>query len=251
MAGLICNSAPMSSVSYWLQADPVNASGGYHARVLPRAVLTLEALVDRLAQQGSTFSRAELLAASQLLMDGVAQALHEGCFVNLPICKLRPAVRGRFASREEAFGEGGQFLTVAASAGSAVKKRLRGARVERVEGKNGGVDRPRVNHFLRGVDKRGHGPLVPGDFGQILGARLKFDPAGEDEGVFFTPQVPGGGGAPVQVRAMAVRTDGRLLFQVPALPPGNYRCSVRRRFGRQRTLLREGLLQETLVVEAG
>ena len=241
----------MSSVPYSLQADPVNASGGFHARVLPRAVLTLDSLVDRLAQQGSTFSRAELLAASQYLMDGVAQALREGCFVNLPICKLRPTVRGRFATREEAFGEGGQILTVTASAGNALRKHLRGGRVERIEGKSGGVDRPRVNHFLRGVEKRGHGPLVPGDFGQILGARLKFDPASEDEGVFFTPSDPSGGSAPVQVRAMAVRTESRLLFQVPALPPGSYRCSVRRRFGRQRTLLREGLLQETLVVEAG
>lgn len=242
----------MSSVPYQLQTDPLNASGGFHARVLPRAVLTLEDVVDRLAQQGTTFSRAELLAAAQHLMNGVAEIVAEGCFVNLPICNLRPAVRGRFTSREEAFGEGGQVMTATASAGPALKKRLSRARAERVEGMGGGVDRPRVNHFLRGVEKRGHGPLLPGDFGLILGARLKFDPAGADEGVFFKPVTPEGAALPdppVQLRAMVQHTDGRLLFQVPALPPGSYQCSVRRRFGRHRTHLRTGLLQELLVVE--
>lgn len=244
----------MSTITYMLQPDPVNASGGFHARVLPRAVLTLEDVVDRLAQQGSTFSRAELLAAAQYLMDGVAEAVAEGCFVNLPLCNLRPAMRGRFVSRDEAFGDGGQVITATASAGTSLKKRLSRARAERVQGAGGGVDRPRVHHFLRGVEKRGHGPLVPGDFGLILGARLKFDPAGGDEGVFFSPAPPPGGGiaAPAtQVRAMAVRTEGRLIFQVPTLAAGSYRCTVRRRFGRHRTLLREGVLQELLVVEPG
>lgn len=41
---------------YWLQAAPVNASGGFPARVLPRAVLTLGALVERLVQEAATWS---------------------------------------------------------------------------------------------------------------------------------------------------------------------------------------------------
>lgn len=237
-------------IPYSLQRDPLHQTGVYHAHVLPGPVLGVEEMIDRMSGAGTTLSRADLAAALALLEDTVAQVLAEGGHVNLPFCRLRPTIRGKFAGLQERFDPSRHEVTVVASAGAAVKRRLRGTPVQRSQAERG-VDRPRPGVFLGHGEDGPTGDLTPGGFGEVRGRRLKFDPEGEGEGVFFLRLLPEGGLAgvpPVSAGRMAVRTEQRLLFQVPVLEPGAYRCVVRRRFGRQGTLLREGTLQQVLTV---
>jgi len=238
------------SLRYALQPDPLHDSGAFHAHVVSPRTLELKDLVARMAAHSSGFAASALLGVTSALMEEVAAALRDGFHVNLPICRLRASIRGKFASQEETFSPSRHQVTVSAAAGTALKKKLRGVKVQRVEGKGG--DRPRPTALLSGAARQQTGVLVPGDFAEILGRRLKFDPAGEGEGIFFAQVLTPGDMTPpvvVKVTALATRTDGRLLFQVPALAPGKWSCEVRRRFGRSGTLLRTGFLSQSLVVE--
>jgi len=58
--------------------------------------------------------------------------------------------------------------------------------------------------------------------GQLVGHRLKFDPADANQGAFF---VAPAGEARVQV--VACNKPGELIFMVPALPSADYTLEVR------------------------
>lgn len=236
-------------IRYSLQQDALNNSGTYHAHVTPAMSLSLEDLVDRMAGAPNAMERPRLFAAASLLMEAVTQALSQGEQVNLPICRLRPAIRGTFNSLEDTFSPDRHDVTVVVAAGSELKKRLAKASVER-EPDGRGTDRPQPK-ALRRVPEGDHQDDIvhPGDVMEIVGRRLKFDPAGPDEGLFLQPlseDATAQSGPPIGIPRVIKRTEQRLMFQVPDAPPGRYQCLVRRRFGRHGNHLREALVPGVL-----
>lgn len=236
-------------IRYSLQQDALNHSGTYHAHVNPAASLSLEDLVDRMAGAANAVERPRLLAMASLLMETVTQALSHGEQVNLPICRLRPAIRGTFNNPEDSYSPDRHDVTVVVAAGAELKKRLAQASVER-EPEGRGTDRPQPSALRRvPEDDRDHGVAQPGDVMEIVGRRLKFNPAGEDEGLFLQPVPEDAAAQPepsIPVPRLIKRTEQRLMFQVPTAPAGRYQCLVRRRFGRHANLLREALVPGVL-----
>ena len=85
-------------------------------------------------------------------------------------------------------------------------------------------------------------PLTPGGMGQLVGHRLKFDPADPNQGIFF---VAPAGEARVQV--VARNKPGELIFMVPALPAADYTLEVRATVHSSEDV-RTGALEATLTV---
>ena len=236
-------------IRYSLQQDALNHSGTYHAHVNPTVSLSLEDLVDRMAGASNTVERPRLFAVASLLMETVTQALSQGEQVNLPICRLRPAIRGTFNDQGDSYSPDRHDVTVVVAAGAELKKRLAQASVER-EPEGRGTDRPQPKALRRVPEGDPHDDIVhPGDVMEIVGRRLKFDPTGEDEGLFLQPLPEDDAvspGPPIPVPRVIKRTEQRLMFQVPEAPAGRYQCLVRRRFGRHANHLREALVPGVL-----
>ncbi|MBY0425491.1 MAG: DUF4469 domain-containing protein, partial [Cytophagales bacterium] len=65
------------------------------------------------------------------------------------------------------------------------------------------------------------------------------------EGIYFIPVL---GGTETKVTVIATRTEGKLMFSIPAtLTPGGYKLQVRKAYGTANTI-RTGELSETLTV---
>ena len=86
--------------------------------------------------------------------------------------------------------------------------------------------------------------LTPGGIGQVVGSELKFSAANADEGVFLVHEA----GTETKITVLATRTEGKLVFSIPAgLATGGYRLEVRRAYGNAGSI-RTGVLNEQLQV---
>ena len=85
--------------------------------------------------------------------------------------------------------------------------------------------------------------LTPGGIGSITGEELKYKPENAAEGIWL---VPSGGGEAVKATVVATRTEGNLMFSIPAgLQAGVYTLEVRKGYGNNAEL-RTGSLHEKL-----
>jgi len=88
--------------------------------------------------------------------------------------------------------------------------------------------------------------LTPGGMGQLVGHRLKFDPAAPEQGVFF--MAPDGSSS-TRVDVVGKNKPGELMFMVPdSLAAGDYVLMIRAGFGEDD--VRMGTLEATLTVAA-
>ena len=85
-----------------------------------------------------------------------------------------------------------------------------------------------------------------GNIGQLSGSRLKFDPAGVGEGLFFVAQA----GGETKVTTVQKNKPTQLVFLVPELTDGTYHLEVRARMGTGTAAreLRTGRLDAVLTV---
>lgn len=234
----MANSIQYFLVPNFLTADP----NDQYARVSPRNVLTSDDLIDRCLRRGTTLTRTDITAAVNLFMDEAVVAVAEGNNLNTPLVNIKPSITGVFTSKSDTFDGSRHTKRAALSMGSALAKGMQEATTEKIQ-------EPAASPFLlEYVDANSgtnNSTVTPGSIGTITGADLKFDPANAVEGIFF---VPTGGGAETKVVVISTRTEGKLVFLVPAaLSAGTYRLEVRRAYTAAKTL-RTGELAEVLSV---
>ena len=85
--------------------------------------------------------------------------------------------------------------------------------------------------------------LTAGGMGQLVGHRLKFDPADSNQGIFFVAE----DGSAARVEIAGRNKQAELMFLVPALASGDYRVKVRAAI-HGGTEVRTGALPATLTV---
>lgn len=234
----MANSTQYFLVPNYLTADP----NDQYARVSPRNVLSTADIIDRCLKRGTTLTRTDLIAASNLFMEEAGAAVAEGNNVNLPLVNMKPSINGVFTSKSDSFDASRHTKRAAVSMGGGLAKAMQEASVEKIQ-------EPAASPFLLEYSDTNsatnNSTVTPGGIGTIQGADLKFDLANAAEGIFFVPAVAG---ADTKVVVISTRTEGRLVFLVPAgLAAGSYRMEVRRAYTAAKTI-RTGELSDVLTV---
>lgn len=234
----MANSIQYFLVPNYLTADP----NDQYARVSPRNVLNMEDIIDRCLKRGTTLTRTDIAAASNLFMEEAIAAIAEGNNVNLPLVNLKPSVTGIFNSKSDGFDGSRHTKRAAVSMGTGLSKAMQEASVEKIQEPQAS---PFVLEYADANSGTNNSSATPSGIGTITGADLKFDPTNVNEGIFF---VPTAAGADVKVTVISSRTEGKLVFQVPAgLAAGTYRLEVRRAYTAAKTI-RTGELADVLTV---
>lgn len=234
----MANSIQYFLVPNYLTADP----NDQYARVSPRNVLNSNDIIDRCLKRGTTLTRTDLTAASNLFMEEAAAAVAEGNNVNLGLVNMKPSINGVFTSKSDSYDASRHTKRAAVSMGTYLAKAMMDASSEKIQ-------EPAASPFLLEYTDSNSGAnnstVTPGGIGNIMGADLKFDTSNVAEGIFF---VPAGGGADTKAVVISIRTEGQLMFLVPAgLAAGTYRLEVRRAYTAAKTI-RTGELAEVLSV---
>ncbi len=214
----------------------------YTALVQPTATAGLEDVIERMMRRGSTVGKADILSVLEDYHATIEDMVLEGMNVNTPAANFATSIKGIFSGHTDSFDPGRHRLRATLSPG----KRLRRAIRERAQAVKQAAVRPTPNplEYTDLNSGQRNSVLTPGGMGQVVGYRLKFDPADANQGIFFVAE---DGGA-TRVEMVGHNKPGKLVFLVPAdLASGDYTLEVRTVL-RQRKDVRPGALSATLTV---
>jgi hypothetical protein len=128
-----------AKIRYTLQPVPPKARKNngeetpYAAHVVAQPA-SLATLAQQMVREGSKYSESEIVAIATQLMETMAYRLANGEAINLgSMVRLRPAIRGTFATNQSPFNAEEHDIIVTASIGSRLRKIVQGAAVEQVD----------------------------------------------------------------------------------------------------------------------
>lgn len=222
-----------------ITTDPAD----YAAQVKITGSAGLEMIAQRMIDQGSTVTRADILAVLEDLLMATESYLLEGYRVQFGgLCELFPRIKGVFNGITDSFDAGRHRIDVGANPGSRIRKSVRAkasaARAETI------LPVPMLLEY-RDLETEATNSLISENtIGTINGHRLKFEPNRADEGIYI---VPTDGSPGIKVTAIQKNKPSQLVFQVPILPDStDFHLEVRTRFGDADSELRTGRLDARL-----
>lgn len=233
------------SIRYYLQPNPITPDpNDQSAHVVTNDNLTVAELAAELVKRGTCSSKAQASAVITGLFELIAEEVADGYAVNTPLFTLRPGINGVFTDPTDTFDPARHTIVGNPQSGPLLRAQLATATVQKIlKGEPTPVPAAFINKTTGGVNAT----ATPGGIGQLTGEQLKFDPAKTADGIYF---VPGTGSAvKVPTTNLATRTEGELLFTVPALTAGSYHIEVRRTYGSgANTQVRVGQLGAAITV---
>ncbi len=220
-----------------LTSDPDD----YAAQVKITGSADLEALAERMIDQGSTVTKPDILAVLEDAIKATESCLLDGYRVQLGgLCELFPRIKGVFNGITDTFDASRHRVDVGANPGARVRKTVRvGATVTKIETIK---PAPALLEYVDLGSGETNGTITSGNIGTINGHRLKFNTERDDEGIYF---VNIDTGAEVKLTAIQRNKPGQLVFLTPTVPGGQYYLEVRTRFS-ESAELRTGRLDEVL-----
>ena len=220
-----------------LTSDPDD----YAAQVKITGSADLEALAERMIDQGSTVTKPDILAVLEDTIKATESCLLDGYRVQLGgLCELFPRIKGVFNGITDTFDASRHRVDVGANPGARVRKTVRvGATVTKIETIK---PAPALLEYVDLGSGETNGTITSGNIGTINGHRLKFHPERDDEGIYFVNI-----DSAVEVKLTAIQRNkpGQLVFLTPTVPGGQYYLEVRTRFS-ESAELRTGRLDEML-----
>lgn len=218
-------------IKYYLQPNPVTPDpNDQMARVLPTAILTINDIIKRVLKRGTTVTEADATAVLLLAFEEMSDAVAEGNHVNTDLVNLRPSIQGVFTNVNDSYDSSRHTLRASVSAGLQLSTKVSQSRVEKTDGS---VISPDIIDFTD-VRTSTSTQASPGGIGTISGSELKFNPANAAEGIFFINTATN---AETKATEIAQRTEGKLMFSIPAaLVAGTYRLEVRRAYTNAATI---------------
>lgn len=231
------------AIKYYLQPNPITPDpNDQSARVLAKETLSTEDIVKLILRRGSTLTESDIRATLHMLFKVVVDEVSEGSSVLLPICNIRPSITGVFASAADSYDASRHTVKATISSGNDLYNRMLTAPVEKVLQPS---PSPYITEFTDVVTGSANSKLTPGSIGQIVGEELKFNPENTADGIYFVSLADS---TEHKVTVIATRTEGKLMFSIPAdLQKGNHRLEVRKSYGTA-AVLRIGALNDLLTV---
>lgn len=213
----------------------------YAARTLITSSADLEAIADRIVEQGSTVTRTDCIAVLEGAVTAVQSLLLEGARVNFGgLFDLYPKIKGKFNSITDHYDPARHQVDIGATPGSRVRKYVReNASVGKLETI---LPQPLVLEYFDLGSGTTNTNITASNIGTLRGSRLSFDPSDETEGIFI---VDASSGNAERVTAIQKNKPSELVFMVPFALPASMFIEVRKHFSTEGEL-RTGRLDYTL-----
>ncbi len=230
------------AIKYYLQPNPITPDpNDQSARVVSNKVHDTDSITKEMLKRGSTITEADIRAVLNVFFTVVTDEVADGNSVNLPLVNIRSGISGVFTNITDSYDPSRHIKKANLSAGTDLIRKMNEARVEKI---NVATAAPALIAFTDVNSQTTNSILTPGGIGQIVGEELKFNPANAAEGIFFIAT----DNTATPVTVIASRTEGKIVFSVPALPAGSYTLEVRKGYGTTNLVVRCGALQDTLLV---
>ena len=213
----------------------------YAARTLITSSAGLEAIADRIVEQGSTVTRTDCIAVLEGAVTAVQNMLLEGARVNFGgLFDLYPKIKGKFNSITDHYDPARHKIDIGATPGSRVRKYVReNAAVGKLETV---LPKPLVLEYSDLGSSTVNTTITPENIGTLKGSRLAFNSADATEGVFI---IDASSGDEMKVTALQKNKPSELVFMIPSFNYMSVYIEVRKHFSIEGEL-RSGRLDYTL-----
>lgn len=215
-------------IKYTLLPNALSGDGAYAASMRLDNPLDLDAIIAEMDERGTTVAESEARAVLIELLRVIKRQVLAGKRINLGgLVRLFPTIRGSFTGPDDAFDPARHQLVLNAVADRALHDELRAAGVVAKQ------TEPEVRPILQRLYDHGtstvDSTLSPGRTATLKGARLRYNTARADEGLFL---IGGEGAAETKVAEVPRNQPKELLFLIPAdlHAAPSYVLELRKRF---------------------
>jgi hypothetical protein len=172
-------------IKYYLQPNPVTPDpNDQSARVLPNASLTLEDIIAKMMQRGTTVTESDTRAVLNLFFDVVSDEVADGNFVNLPLANIRVGISSVFTSITDSFDPLRHSIRATLSPGLLLSEKMQKVRLEKTLQP---LPSPVILEFLNINTNTTNSVLTPGGIGQIVGEELNLIPITRKKAFSLSP----------------------------------------------------------------
>lgn len=230
------------AVYYSLHPNNLTGEGEvYRAVVQSSGTVNLESIIQRMVARGSTTTEADAYAALKDFFTIIQTLLLDGFRINTPMFNCGLTIKGNFNGPTDTFSPSRNWIEISITPGVDLRRITQGT--VQTQKQLPGEARPRLIRFIDLNSGERNSKLTPGGMGQIMGDRLKFDPADPSQGIFFV----GADNSESRVEVVGKNINAELMFLVPAtLAAGDYNLIVRTMASQ--STLRTGILEAALTV---
>ncbi len=193
----------------------------YMAVVQPSGTATQEDVIEHIIQQGSTVTRADILSVIEDHATAVIYLVLDGKTVTTPLANFGVAIKGVFDGKGDSFDPSRHQLRGTVNAGKRYRKEVPNkAKTGKAEARLPAPNPEEYNDLNTGER---NGVLTSAGMGQNIGHRLKFDPADDNQSIFFVAE----DGSATKVEVAGRNKPAELMFLIPTLASGDYQLEVR------------------------
>ena len=189
--------------------------GKYIAKTLANNNITINELVDRVADAKTSLGQGDIRGVIETLCQVIEREVTTGNSVQLGgICQIRPSIKGTFDSINDGYNPERNSIEVAVAAGARLRKAVKdNAAVEKI---GHSAPLPDLAEFYDVGTQTVNEEISVGNIGQISGQDLSFDAADPEQGLFIVDDV---NLTPMQISAIQKATDGQIVFLNQAIAP--------------------------------
>ncbi|BDC96667.1 DNA-binding domain-containing protein [Treponema saccharophilum] len=208
--------------------------------------LTKEEIIDRILKRGNTMTKTDLLAAINAYEEECAIITEEGSAINTPLFNTSLAIQGKFDNGDDVFDLRRHALKVNVAAGTVLKEAAGKVKLTKVQGTTSAPWITGVRDTLSDAEDRS-GNLKAGSVIEVTGAKLKFDNADGEQGVFLV-----GGASEIRCTQVVENKPSKVLFVLPMdTAAGSYTLEVRTKNTGNKTdgkTLKKGAFEKSVTV---
>lgn len=217
-----------------------NGKNLFRAIVLPKGTATLDDVIDRMLEQGTTLTRQDIMAVLDLFFQTIMMLILEGRNVTTPLVNFGVTIKGNFLSQYDSFDKARHWVRARVNANKQFRNKIKAQ--AKVQQQKANRPMPQPEEYLNPTGND-NSILPPGGGAKLRGHNLQFDVADPEQGIFLIANDQ----TRTRIDGVLHNTARELIFLVPAdLTAGEYTLEVRARFGNDN--VRSGFLEGSLTV---
>lgn len=202
----------------------------------------IEDIIHQITVPGSILKETECVAVIHDFFKAISTNLKEGYGFISEYIRIQPTISGVFNGVNDQFDPQRHQVLIGIIANGEFKDAVGELILEKVAGK---VRQPEINSVYDLKSQQSDAVLTSGHMIEVRGAKLKFDNAVVDEGVFLINMSDN---SEVKIAQVHVNLPGKLFAMLPDnLPAGSYSLEIRNRLNGIKNLVRGNFTKKLIV----
>ena len=204
----------------------------YSAQTHSMATLDKEAIITRMLNRGTLLTRTDIVAVLNGLEETVADALLEGCSVNLPLFNTSFSISGVFESPLDSFDGNRHKLNINLTKGIMLREVEKKVKFEKT---TSATPLPQIQEVKDSISGAVNEKLTNKGVVEVRGYNLRIEGDNPNCGLWFVAE----NGTEIKAEVMIENKPSKIITMIPQLSSGKWQVKVATQYSGGGKLLKE------------